>query len=522
MPSRGECRIYSEQELRRLLAGGEGQFVEFKSLWDHSGPRRRVLGRSAARAMVAEAVAAFANSDGGTLVLGVDDDGTPSGHGYPDEVVSQLLSVPSRRVTPPLRPRGQRINLDGAEVIVVAVEPSAEAVMVEGNGFPYRVGDSVVRETQESINHRKVGYRRTGFEQRICLDATLDDLDLGLAEQFLARVAEASRGVLDILERYRLVHHAGGERWRITNAALLLFARDSALRWHPNAEARVFRVDGTQRQHGGQRNVRRLAQFDLPIGRLIDALADLVGSHIRRSEVLSGLYFEDTPEYPDFAWQEALVNAIAHRDYDDFGRGIEVWFYDDRLEVSSPGALVPPVTLERLRRGETVHASRNPLLVRVLSAVGIMRNEGEGVARMFREMDGMGLAPPDFGSDADACVVTLRNELGRTGNGDQLNGSATAPGAHRQGNLIHALETDTDAVAPVETRLARLRSRLLSLAPLLDEHGSVSNSDYRSLFGVDRRQALTDLTTLADAGLLELRGAKRGAHYVRPMPRSGG
>ena len=513
------CLIYSEDELRRLLAGGEGQFVEFRSLWDHGGPRRRVVDRAAARAMLAEAVAAFANSDGGTLLLGVNDDGTPSGHGYPDEVVNRLLSVPAQRVTPPLRPRCQRIELDGAEVIVVAVEPSAEAVMVEGNGFPYRVGDAVVRETQESINHRKIGYRRSGFEQRICLDATLEDLDLGLAEQFLARVAEAGRDVLDVLERYRLVHHAGAQRWRITNAALLLFARESTLRWHPNAEARVFRVDGTERQHGGQRNVRRLAQFDWPLARLIDGLADLVGSHIRRSEVLRGLYFEDTPEYPDFAWQEALVNAVAHRDYDDFGRGIEVWLYDDRMVVSSPGALVPPVTLDRLRAGGIVHASRNPLLVRVLSAAGITRNEGEGVARMFREMDGMGLAPPEFGSDDDACVVTLRNESTQARNGDQRHPSADAAGMHRRLSAADAPEADAAPVPAAETRLAQLRLHLLSLTPLLDGKGAVSNSDYRSIFGVDRRQALADLTTLTDAGLLELRGTKRGAHYVRPTPR---
>jgi len=92
----------------------------------------------------------------------------------------------------------------------------------------------------------------------------------------------------------------------------------------------------------------------------------MAASHIRKSEKLHNLFFREVPEYPDFAWQEAIVNAVAHRDYGDQGRGIEVWFYDDRMEVVSPGDLVPPVTLGQLRAGESVHASRNPLIARIL------------------------------------------------------------------------------------------------------------------------------------------------------------
>ena len=411
-----EAGLYTESELRRLLAQGEGQFVEFKSLWDLSDARRRVLDRAAARSLVADTLAAFANSDGGTLVLGVDNDGSPTGHGYPDDVIEELVITPARRVSPPLRPRVQRLRLDGVELIILEVGPSAEAVMVDGNGFPYRVGDSVVREAQEAINDRKIAYRRRGYEQRLCMDANLDDLDLGLAERFLRRVAEAGRPVTEIMQRYGLIHQGGPNRVRITNAALLLFARDSIWRWHPRADARLFRVDGTEREHGRHRNVQQIAQLDLPIASLIGSLRDAVRGQVRRSEQLSDLYFEDTPEYPDFAWQEALVNAVAHRDYDDMGRSIEVWFYDDRMEVHSPGALVPPVTLEALQTGSPAHASRNPVLVRVLAAAGIMRDEGEGVPRMFREMRGMGLPPPEFSADGSSHMVRLRSTPARSGN----------------------------------------------------------------------------------------------------------
>ena len=92
--------IFSEDEVRELLKQDEGQFLEFKSLWRLGSNTRKVLDRREVRDTIAECVAAFANSDGGTLLIGVDDDGTPSGHGYPEEAIVDFLAVPERRPYP--------------------------------------------------------------------------------------------------------------------------------------------------------------------------------------------------------------------------------------------------------------------------------------------------------------------------------------------------------------------------------------------------------------------------------------
>src|SRR3972149_11253945 len=98
----GTAQLFNEAELRELLLRDEGQFIEFKSLWDQSVDPPRPLNRRTARDMVVECVAAFANADGGTLVLGVDDDGIPSGHAYPEGAVQDLLAVPDKRLRPPV------------------------------------------------------------------------------------------------------------------------------------------------------------------------------------------------------------------------------------------------------------------------------------------------------------------------------------------------------------------------------------------------------------------------------------
>lgn len=155
-----------------------------------------------------------------------------------------------------VRCRAQRATLGGKELLILHVGISAEAVMVEGNGFPYRVGDQVRREAQEFINERKTAYRRMGWERRLPPEAKLADLDLDLASSFLERTVLGARPVEEVLEGYDLIlPRAGGPA--ITNAALLLFAA-KPLRWHPRPGIRFFRVEGKARHHGAHRNVVQL------------------------------------------------------------------------------------------------------------------------------------------------------------------------------------------------------------------------------------------------------------------------
>lgn len=128
--------LYSTAELKRLIGQGEGQFIEFKSLWDLKDGQRKSLSRRAVRDFAAEYVAAFANADGGVLLLGVDDDGTPSGHSYPDEAVRDIIAVPERRLRHAMQIDVQQLSLDDHKIIVFQIPIAPEAVMVDGDGFP--------------------------------------------------------------------------------------------------------------------------------------------------------------------------------------------------------------------------------------------------------------------------------------------------------------------------------------------------------------------------------------------------
>lgn len=543
-----EKPLFTPESLRELIDLGEGQFLELKGTWSYDHDPPRAIPRKQVRDFVAECVAAFANADGGTLVIGVEDDGIPTGHGCSEEEIEHLIATPGRRLRSPLTCDHQRLELDGEEVLVLEVGSAPRAVMVDGNGFPYRMGDQVIRESEERINALKESYRETGYDRRLA-DATRDDIDEQLLPSGAAQIPTwlADRGL--VLPRHGTP--------AVTNAAVLLAGRPPITRWHPNASVRVFRVDGREITHGANRNVSQIERLELPLAQLIPATHETLRAQIRRSEKLHDLFFREVPEYPEFAWQEAIVNALAHRDYSDMGRGVEVWLYDDRMEVMSPGALVPPVAIETLRRAQGAHASRNPVIARVLVELGLMREEGEGIPRMFDEMQRSFLGSPEFElTDDGRFKVVLRNtpifeaadqgwqhlverlssddaqrrvllahpegftnEEYRSVNGvdrdeayrqiqEMVNAGILVPPGRPGRGAMYTLSPNL-----LETR-AWLRQRLPRVHDHLAEHGSLTNTDYRAMFGVTRYVAVSELRRLVEEGVLELRGERRGSHYV--------
>lgn len=542
-------------DLERLLAQPEGQYFERKSLWDRPPKGIKVLDRRKVRDLIAENVAAFANADGGTLVLGVDDDGTPSGHGYPPEEVEKMLRVPEQRLAPPQR-AGAAFPWKGQELLVFEVPSAEKAVMVVGDGFPRRVDDIVVQESEGAINAIKARSRVESVE----LDAAIG-YGVGALDLDLIRKAQLSAGLTALTpEEYlcerRLADYRGDELV-LRKGALLLFALHARDIDHPNAGVRIFQVHGTERLTGSRHNVHELPRIEGSLASVIERAYDAIGGLIRRSARLHDLFFREMPEYPTFVWQEGLVNAIAHRDYRSQGRCVEVWLYDDRMEVISPGGLVPEVDVGMLRRREAVHHSRNPRITRVLAELSLMREQGEGIPRMFDEMEQSWLPMPELRSGAETFSVILYNEpILQTPDPEWVRYIRSLPVSHRQRRALVAYpsghfsnaeyqklnEVDRDLAYRDLKELTRLglvasegkkgrgaKYTVVMQLPTLEkpvptpsqvlagrmkEQGYIQNADYRDVFGVDRYTATKALGQLALSEVLRQEGEKRGTRYL--------
>jgi ATP-dependent DNA helicase RecG len=259
-----------------------------------------------------------------------------------------MLAVPQARLVPP-QPPGYRMVLDGVELLVFEVESAPRAVMVQGDGFPYRIADTTSQFSQQHINAIKdEGLVLSAEARRSTVD--LAALDAAL----LARASQAGGGLdatsADYLVRRRLADRMGA-LVVLREAAVLLFAERPETIAHPNAGVRVMRVAGTERLTGPRHNVQEFSRIEGNLPSVLAQVRTLLDTLIQRSARLHDLFFQDMPEYPTFAWQEAIVNAVAHRDYAIQGQSVEVWLYNDRLEVWSPGAPPPEVSLDDLRAG---------------------------------------------------------------------------------------------------------------------------------------------------------------------------
>jgi ATP-dependent DNA helicase RecG len=270
------------------------------------------------------------------------------------------------------------------------------------------------------------------------------------------------------------------------------------------------------------------------------------------SRRLRDLFFEERPEYPTFAWQEAIVNAVAHRDYSLRGNETEIGMFDDRLEVKSPGLPPEPVTIEELQQRKQVHASRNPRIMRVLKALKFVRERGEGLPRMFEETEQSFLPPPELRTEGRFFTVKLRNTL--VFDDATMNWLRTFPlkglNIRQQRILAHSYQSgrgyfvlreyatinnidkdtakkeirqlvDLQVVEVVGSRKGAKYCPLLQrgsieerLRDYFSRHVSLTNTDYRKLIGnIHVVTASVQLRKFVDDGLLRKEGQRRATRY---------
>jgi ATP-dependent DNA helicase RecG len=195
--------------------------------------------------------------------------------------------------------------------------------------------------------------------------------------------------------------------------------------------------------------------------------------------VMDGFVRHDVLEYPEFAYREAIVNAVAHRDYELLGGSIHVRLFADRLEVQSPGGLGGNLTVENIAFEQY---TRNPHVMRLLEDLGYVERRGFGVDQMIQAMTEAGREPPLFENRGSSFWVTLKGkpplrplpDLGRLG----------------------------------------LNDRQVRVAQYLQTHGRVTNREYQDLFGVSERTALYDLQGMVEAGLAIPISSGRGRYYI--------
>ncbi len=456
------------EELGLLLRQERGQFLEFVSAHDYKKNATQKKPSEDLAREIARLLGGMANGDGGTLLVGVEPDKSATGIPYSPEEVQTLIQAPQTLLSPPLHPSCRRMNLGNLLLLKFEVSPALEVHRLAGGRAFYRIAAENPSLPPEQIQSLREAKKSFSYERQQILDATWEDLDFEAVKSLAEKTQDFRDPKAMLGQPYHLVD-TSREKPSLTRAALLLFGKEPS-RWHPRCGIDFVKYEGTERQHGASLNVIKRIRFEAPVSQLIDEAVGRIKEHIRERTILHDLFFRERLEYPGFAWQEALVNAVAHRDYSLSGAPVEMWMFYDRIEVRSPGLPPSPVTFEQLRQQKRVHFSRNPLLVRVLADLGYLREMGEGIPRIFQEMDHHGLRPPEFSAEGFFFTVTLRNT--------PIYDEATLRWLNQFG------------AASINFR----QRRLLAYA---HSHGkSFSTADYQKVGEVDRDTAYREIRTL--------------------------
>ena len=245
------------------------------------------------------------------------------------------------------------------------------------------------------------------YDRQFIETASISDLDLDLINDVANSI---SRGLSaeKCLQHLSLADYTPSGL-KIKRGALLLFAKDVG-KWHPRCQVRFIKVAGLEIKSGDEYNAAEGGIVNVNIISLISETWEKLRPFLVQTKLSSGAVFETKIMYPELACQEAIINAIAHRDYSAEGRGIEVFIFDDRLEIKSPGMLLSTISLDDIRNEKGVHESRNALIARILREKGFMRELGEGMMRIFSLFKKNELAMPDLFSENDNFIIKLRHK----------------------------------------------------------------------------------------------------------------
>ena len=408
-----ENMLIIQERVKNTITLGESHFREFKTALEGKPDSKKPRLVKKICEDIGEALVSFANADGGELLIGVEDNGTITGILHSEEDIDTMLAAIKTHIY-----HGQelplsvstKLEIEGKTILYFAVNKGVAQIYQLPDGRCVRRKDkSTMPESVDKIHFERQEIRSRECDSQFVDGALVTDLDLPLLQSVADSYIKGLSIELFLQQTGLAVYGTSG--LRLKRAALLLFAKSNEIsRWHSKCQIRFLKVNGNELKSGENYNV---ISDESVQGNIFDlwlkSWENLRPYLAYKTEFGSDAKFEQKYIYPEDACKEALLNAIAHRDYSN-QNGIEVYIFNDRIEIKSPGSLLSTITVKNLYELEGAHESRNPLIARVLRENKLMRELGEGMKRIFNLMSENELKRPELFSNGSWFKVTLSNK----------------------------------------------------------------------------------------------------------------
>lgn len=389
-------------DFAEILKIGESINTEFKSWNKVSDMKKRIN-------LAVDELIAFANNKGGTLYFGVEDNGEVTGCDGNYDLQNIIESI-YEKTRPSIFVDPEEIEYNGKKVIALTVASDGITHATTDGRCLKRLGKNSKPFYPDEMSNRYSEIQSSDFSGRILSDSTEDDINklevYKLKEKLKARNPESTLADMDdiaFLRDLALVKSDSGNI-KLTVAGLLFVGKEQAInRLLPQAEVIYL--------HYSESNLEEYdARLDMkaPIISVIDRLSEKIQDSNRIVNVQVGLFRLEIVDCPEKVFQEALLNALSHRDYQSQG-AVYVKHYPDKIVIENPGAFLDGITENNIITHPSV--PRNKLIAETLQHLKYVQRTGQGVDIIFREMISSGKPFPEYKSYNDAVSLTIYSAI---------------------------------------------------------------------------------------------------------------
>jgi len=389
------------KEVLELISKGEGHDIEFKS-WKNARSKKDLLG------VITREVVSFANSKGGYILLGVEDDGSITG--CSDYDTQNILGSIYDRTRPPIFTTIDEMDIDGKTILVIKVEKSNDMHSTSSGEVLKRLGKDNKPLYPDQYHQTQIRKSDLDYSSYLLNETNEEDINplevYRLKEKLKARDPESTLLQLSdkaFLNNLNLLK-VQDKKERLTVAGLLFTGKEESIRnYLPQAEVMYFHYKNSTDVEYDKR-----IDMKLPLISVLDRLTQIIEDNNHIENVQVGLFRLEIKDYPIHVFQEALLNSMCHRDYLSNGAVI-VRHYPDRIVIENPGAFPEGINGKNVITHPPV--ARNKLIAETLQSLKYVQRAGQGVDIIYRDMLVWSKPAPVYSLYTDAVALTLRSSL---------------------------------------------------------------------------------------------------------------
>jgi predicted HTH transcriptional regulator len=374
--------------LEQLLRKEEGKTLEFK---ENTQPLIKIV----------QTVVAFANTAGGIIVVGIKDK-TKEIIGLENILKDEekITSSITDSISPLLIPNIQFYTWRNRDILIISVAHSFGPYYLKSqgldNGVYVRFGSTNRLADKQTITEIQRLKEHKYFDEQPNFKCPIENIALDQAKDLFANISkkftEQTARTLDLIVPYQEKHFP-------SNGAVLLFGKDHRS-FFPDAVIKLGRFAGTTKT-----TIIDQQELDIPISIALNAILVFIARHTSTAAFITKTTRKNIPEYPHIVIREAVVNALLHADYSIKGASIQIAIFDDRIEITNPGALPFGLSLETALSG--VSQLRNRVIGHVFRELNLIEQWGSGFGRMLTTCAELGISPPKFEELGNFFRITL-------------------------------------------------------------------------------------------------------------------